>query len=181
MASTLRSASSNLPCSHAWGRFSSIAGQMAMANIVMAQSRSGTGVSRSSIARGGQQPMLSHDGRLIVVFNGEIYNHLELKKRFEARGLLYQTRSDTETILHTYATYCNECVHELDGMFAFVLYDRERRMLFGARDRFGKKPLYPTGLPFGDLAFAFASELKSLRKCQDIQARLHLSPQALAG
>lgn len=116
----------------------------------------------------GAQPMLSADGSLAIVFNGEIYDHAALRMRLESRGHHFRSRSDTEVILAAYAEYGTDCLQHLHGMFAFVLYDRRRRRLFGARDRFGKKPLYYTTRPMGGaedrVEFAFASEMTSL--CQ---------------
>jgi asparagine synthase (glutamine-hydrolysing) len=128
---------------------------------------------------GGHQPMSSPDGDLVLVFNGEIYNHPALKRDFEARGRNYLTRSDTETLLHAYEQFGTECLSHFDGMFAFVLYDRRKKLLFGARDRFGEKPLYYTTRPFGDVEFVFASELKSLRQHPAIDSRLQLSEDGL--
>ena len=91
---------------------------------------------------GGAQPMATSDGKLIVTFNGEIYNFAELRERLIALGHEFRTRCDTEVILHAYRQWGRDCVAELDGMFAFALWDRERRELLLARDRFGKKPLY---------------------------------------
>jgi asparagine synthase (glutamine-hydrolysing) len=91
---------------------------------------------------GGRQPMATADGRLVVTFNGEIYNFQDLRTRLEALGHPFRTRSDTEVILHAYRQWGRACVQELDGMFAFGLWDAERRELLLARDRFGKKPLY---------------------------------------
>ena len=83
----------------------------------------------------GQQPMTDENG-VVVVFNGEIYNHPVLQKELEAEAP-YQTNSDTETILRAYHKYGTRCVEKLDGMFAFVLYDPQERLLLGARDRLG--------------------------------------------
>jgi asparagine synthase (glutamine-hydrolysing) len=142
--------------------------------------RVGLGHRRLSIVdlEGGRQPMADEAGDVVVVFNGEIYNHPELFARFSTERP-YRTTSDTESILRAYERHRTECVLHLDGMFAFVLYDRSRRMLFGARDRFGKKPLYHTTRPFGRFQFAFASELKSLRACPDIAAGVSISDDAL--
>ena len=111
----------------------------------------------------GQQPLHAADDSVVVVFNGEIYNHPQLKNHLEQRGHVYRTNSDTESIVNAYLEYGLECPQHLDGMFAFVLYDRVRRRLFAARDRFGKKPLY-YGLPLenGRRSFVFASEIRSL-------------------
>jgi asparagine synthase (glutamine-hydrolysing) len=131
----------------------------------------------------GRQPLCNEDGSVAVVFNGEIYNHPQLRPLLEARGHRYATEADTESIVHAYEEYGTECVKRLDGMFAFVIWDRQRRRLFGARDRFGKKPLYYTSVPFGSgddyLPFAFASEIKALREHPSIGGRLRLSREAL--
>ena len=124
----------------------------------------------------GQQPMADRDA--VVVFNGEIYNHPQLQEQLSPQRS-YQSNSDTETILRAYQKYGIGCVDHLDGMFAFVVYDASRRLLFGARDRFGKKPLYYTSRPFGEVRFAFASELKSLRACPEISSRIRLSQPAI--
>ena len=91
---------------------------------------------------GGHQPMATPDGDCVVVFNGEIYNFATLRARLEALGHRFVTRSDTECILHAYRQWGEACVAELDGMFAFALWDTRLRRLLLARDRFGKKPLY---------------------------------------
>jgi asparagine synthase (glutamine-hydrolysing) len=142
--------------------------------------RVGLGHRRLSIVdlEGGRQPMLDESGELALVFNGEIWNHPELSARFSAEGP-YRTRSDTETILRAYRKYGTSCVDHLDGMFAFVIHDRARRLLFGARDRFGKKPLYRTTRAFGRVDFAFASEVKALCACPEIAAGVSLSAPAL--
>jgi asparagine synthase (glutamine-hydrolysing) len=89
----------------------------------------------------GDQPMSSHDGRFMIVFNGEIYNFVELRTRLVAGGARFQTRSDTEVILEAYRRWGSDGVLELRGMFAFVIWDRRERTVFGARDRLGIKPL----------------------------------------
>jgi asparagine synthase (glutamine-hydrolysing) len=109
---------------------------------------------------GGAQPMWSADGALGVVFNGEIYNHQELRVELKQAGCAFQTdHSDTEVLLHGYRTWGPEFVSRLNGMWAFVIYDRAAGRLFGSRDRFGKKPFYyfHEGGTFG-----FASELPGL-------------------
>jgi asparagine synthase (glutamine-hydrolysing) len=92
--------------------------------------------------RTGHQPISNEDQRIWIVFNGEIYNHQELRKDLESRGHRYRTKSDTETIVHLYEEYGEECVKFLRGMFAFAIWDRPKRRLFIARDRLGIKPLY---------------------------------------
>ena len=109
---------------------------------------------------GGAQPMWTADGMLGVTFNGEIYNHAELRAELVGRGCKFASdHSDTEVLLHGYHEWGDGFVERLNGMWAFVIYDRERRRLFGSRDRFGKKPLYyfHEGGTFG-----FASELSGL-------------------
>ena len=110
---------------------------------------------------GGDQPMWNSDDSLGVVFNGEIYNHLDLRAELVALGHRFRTdHSDTEVLLHGYRAWGPDFVRRLNGMWAFVIYDRARRRLFCSRDRFGKKPFYYF---LGHGTFAFASELGSLR------------------
>jgi asparagine synthase (glutamine-hydrolysing) len=104
----------------------------------------------------GQQPMATPDGKLTLVFGGEIYNHVELRRAYEAEGARFRTRSDTEVILEGYRLRGPAVCEELNGMFTFAVWDAEREELFLARDRLGKKPLYWCRL--GQL-FAFSSSL----------------------
>lgn len=90
----------------------------------------------------GHQPMESLDGQLTTVFNGEIYNYLELKRELRQLGRQFRTSSDTEVLLQAYAEWGTDCVEHLNGMWAFVIHDRRRARLFASRDRFGVKPLY---------------------------------------
>ena len=108
----------------------------------------------------GQQPMYSADGRYVIVYNGEIFNHPTLKPELEATGVRYQTRSDTETVLHLYARHGERAVDLMRGMFAVAIWDAQERRLFLARDRFGVKPLYYFHRSDGTLLFA--SEIKAL-------------------
>jgi asparagine synthase (glutamine-hydrolysing) len=108
---------------------------------------------------GGPQPMANEDRMVWIVFNGEIYNHEELREGLVARGHVFRSRSDTEAILHLYEEYGDDCVNHLRGMFAFAIWDRKRRRLFAARDRVGIKPLYYCQTP---AAFLFASEFKAI-------------------
>ncbi len=112
--------------------------------------------------QGGAQPMSTSDGQLTITFNGEIYNFRELRKELEDHGHLFASdHSDTEVLLHGYRQWGNALPTKLNGMWAFVLHDSSRRLLFASRDRFGKKPLYYFHRHDG--TFAFASELSALR------------------
>src|ERR1700736_1454668 len=90
----------------------------------------------------GHQPMCNEDGSVWIVYNGELFNHADLRPALEQAGHHYQTRCDTETILHAYEQYGPDCVELFRGMFAFAIWDKNRRTLFCARDRLGKKPFY---------------------------------------
>ncbi|PPD21493.1 MAG: asparagine synthetase B [Methylobacter sp.] len=110
----------------------------------------------------GQQPMISQDGKVILTFNGEIFNFLELRVELEALGYVFQTHCDTEVILYGWIAWGEACVERLRGMFAFAVWDQNRQTLFLARDRLGVKPLYYAELTDG--RFIFASELKALKE-----------------
>jgi asparagine synthase (glutamine-hydrolysing) len=125
---------------------------------------------------GGHQPMLSADGQICVVFNGEIMNAPQLRRRLERDGARFVSdHSDTEVLLHLYARDGERMLELLNGMFAFVIHDRRRRILFGARDHFGIKPFYYTAAP---ARFAFASELKALELLPGFDSAL--CPEALS-
>jgi asparagine synthase (glutamine-hydrolysing) len=108
------------------------------------QDNVGLGMRRLSIIdlETGEQPISNEDGSLWIVYNGEVYNYLELRADLIARGHVLRTRSDTETIVHLYEEHGPRCVEHLNGMFAFAIWDTHRRELFVARDRLGIKPLY---------------------------------------
>lgn len=110
------------------------------------------------VSPGGHQPMSYRNGRYWVAFNGEIYNHDELRRTLEALGHRFISHSDTEVLLASYAEWGQDCLPRFQGMFSFVLVDRVAKTFFAARDRFGIKPLYYWVSPFGTLAFA--SEIK---------------------
>src|SRR5260370_2481605 len=119
----------------------------------------------------GHQPMFSHDGRLVVILNGEIYNYRELREELSAKGQNFRTQADTEGLRGAWAEWGENCLSRLNGMFAFALWDEKERTLFLVRDRVGIKPLYYTqcqkpdrqGGQVGEGAcFIFASEIKSI-------------------
>ncbi|MDQ3746224.1 MAG: asparagine synthase (glutamine-hydrolyzing), partial [Acidobacteriota bacterium] len=124
---------------------------------------------------GGHQPLSGCDPALSVVFNGEIYNFLELRPLLEARGHRFRTHSDTEAIVHAYEEFGPACVEHLRGMFAFAIWDSRARRLFIARDRAGEKPLYHALTPEG--TFVFGSELKCLLEHREV--RREVDPEAL--
>ncbi|ACH38794.1 asparagine synthetase [Citrifermentans bemidjiense Bem] len=124
----------------------------------------------------GNQPMHSLDGRYVIVFNGEIYNFLELRGELEREGVSFRSRTDTEVILALYAREGVACLKRLNGMFAFALWDRDTKTLLLARDRIGKKPLYYYHA--GGDRIAFASEIKSLLEVPGVERQVE--PTAVA-
>jgi asparagine synthase (glutamine-hydrolysing) len=123
--------------------------------------------------------MANEDGTVWIVFNGEIYNHAALRPELEARGHRYQTRSDTETIVHLYEEEGPRCVERLQGMFAFAIWDRTRGRLLLARDRLGIKPLY---FACTDREILFASEIKAILAAGPIRPEFNeaILPEFLA-
>src|SRR5262249_47898349 len=107
----------------------------------------------------GQQPLSNEDGSVWIVFNGEIYNHADVRRELLARGHRYRTKSDTETIGHAYEEGGDDCVHRFRGMFAFAIWDAPRRRLLLVRDRLGIKPLYWCR---AGGALLFGSEIKAI-------------------
>src|SRR5438876_1681379 len=114
---------------------------------------------------GGKQPIFNEDGSVVVVFNGEIYNYADLTDDLIARGHRFMTRSDTETIVHAYEEYGNQCMRDFRGMFAFAIWDRRQKRLLLVRDRLGIKPVYYYA---NKNIFIFASEIKSLLQHPDV-------------
>src|SRR5439155_245078 len=125
--------------------------------------------------RTGQQPISNEDESLWIVYNGEIYNHRDLRSKLEARGHRYRTKSDTETIVHLYEEYGRDCVQHLHGMFAFAIWDRRSRRLFIARDRLGIKPLYYF---YDGKKFVFGSEIKAILAYPGIKPEFNQSTLA---
>ncbi len=127
----------------------------------------------------GHQPMSNEDGTVWLVYNGEIYNHEDLRPHLEARGHRYRSRSDTETIVHLYEEYGRDCVQHLRGMFAFALWDTRRRRLFAARDRLGIKPFY---YRHTSERFLLGSEIKAVLAYPGMRAELNRAalPEYLA-
>lgn len=121
------------------------------------------------LTESGSQPMSFADGRYWITFNGEIYNYIEIKKGLERDGYHFSSDSDTEVILAAYHAWGEGCVVHFNGMWAFAIYDREERVLFLSRDRFGVKPLY---YALKDGALIFASEMKAIMPCLE-QVRIN--------
>ncbi|RLB07884.1 MAG: asparagine synthase (glutamine-hydrolyzing) [Deltaproteobacteria bacterium] len=124
----------------------------------------------------GRQPIHNEDKSIYVVFNGEIYNFPELKEGLEERGHKFYTKTDTEVLVHLYEEMEERCLEQLNGMFAFAIWDSKKRKLFLARDRVGIKPLY---YAFDGKNLFFASELKSLLKAPFVDRRLDLESLSL--
>jgi len=118
---------------------------------------------------GGHQPLSNEDGTIWVIFNGEIYNFVELKRELETLGHRFASHSDTEVIAHAYEAYGEECFKRFDGMFATAIWDDRRHRLVLARDRLGKKPLYYS---LHHDTLVFASELKAIMAYPSFPRRL---------
>ena len=124
------------------------------------------------ISSAGHQPFVCPDKRYYLVFNGEIYNYLELKKELEALGVRFLTKSDTEVLLNAYIVWGTDCLKKLEGMFAFAIYDTKTRDLFLCRDHIGQKPLYYT---YTNGQFIFSSELRCIIKHPNIDPKIDLN------
>ncbi len=109
----------------------------------------------------GHQPMFSDDKKLVLIYNGEIYNYLELKEELKELGYKFKSNSDSEVLLKAFEAWGEDCLERFNGMWAFVIYNRETKELFGARDRFGIKPFYYV---HNNKQFLFASEIKALKR-----------------
>ena len=123
---------------------------------------------------GGHQPMANEDGSVWIVFNGEIYNFIELKEELLRKGHVFKTHCDTETIIHLYEEEGEACVHKLRGMFAFAIWDDRKKSLLLVRERIGKKPLHYTVF---DGKLVFASEIKAI--LQDPSVKREIDREAL--
>ena len=121
----------------------------------------------------GHQPMTNEDGTVWIVFNGEIYNFLELRGQLVAAGHQFHSKTDTEVILHGYEQWGDDVVKKLRGMFAFAIWDGRRRRMLLARDRVGKKPLFY--FYDGNRLF-FGSEIKSILATGEVRAELDPVP-----
>src|SRR5690606_33286067 len=119
----------------------------------------------------GDQPIYNHDGSVVIVFNGEIYNYRELREQLLSAGYKFKTHSDTEVIVHLYEQKGIDCLADLNGMFCFALWDANHQRLFIARDRLGEKPFYYSK---ENGRLVFSSELKSLKKHPDVNSELNL-------
>lgn len=113
------------------------------------------------LSENGRQPMTSADGNYVIIFNGEIYNHHDIRKDLQRKGYTFRSTSDTESLLYGYIEYGAKILQELNGIFAFAIYDRSKQQVFIARDQFGVKPLY---IYHYNNCFLFASEIKSFLK-----------------
>lgn len=122
------------------------------------------------LSAGGHQPLCSADGKLWITFNGEVYNYLEIRKELEADGVSFHTHTDSEVVLAAYQKWGKECLHRFNGMWAFVIWDNEKKIFFGSRDRTGVKPFYYFK---NEKAFVFASEQKAFLKCELVQTSLN--------
>ena len=121
----------------------------------------------------GQQPLSDISGRYWIVFNGEIFNYIELREELERKGINLRTHSDTEVLVNLYALYRKKCLNMLNGQFAFAIWDKKEEEIFIARDRVGIRPLFYT---LADGAFFFASEIKAL--FQNPELPVNLIPRA---
>lgn len=118
----------------------------------------------------GDQPIFNEDGSLVLVFNGEIYNFQEIREKLVAAGHIFKTKTDSEVLIHGYEEYGEKLLDKLRGMFAFVIWDKNKKELFGARDFFGIKPLYYAQM---NNTFMFGSEIKSFLEHPDFKKELN--------
>lgn len=138
------------------------------ANIYLAHRR----LSILDLSPAGHQPMANKNETLWITFNGEIYNYKLLRNELKNLGYSFRSDTDTEVLLYAYEEWGEKCLEKLNGMFAFVIYDKNKDILFGARDRFGVKPLYYT---INDMFFAFNSEIKGLLANKKINRTVNIN------
>ncbi len=119
----------------------------------------------------GNQPMSSRDGKMWIVYNGEVYSFPQIKKELQARGYQFNSNTDTEVVLKSYEEYGPKCLEKFNGMFAFAIWDEEKKELFLARDRIGIKPLY---YYFKDGKLIFGSEIKSILEADCVKKEVNL-------
>ncbi|MFC7000920.1 asparagine synthase (glutamine-hydrolyzing) [Pseudobowmanella zhangzhouensis] len=154
--------------------------------MLLADGRAGLGHCRLSIvdtSEHANQPFVSQDKRYVLVFNGEIYNYVELRTELEANGVIFRTGSDTEVLLHAFEMWQEDCLQRFNGMWAFVIWDNHTRRLFMSRDRFGVKPLYfrldKHGIAVASEQKAFAAHPGGLVIDPQQAARFALCPEAV--
>lgn len=145
-------------------------GKFESENVLLIHNR----LSIIDLSEAANQPMISHDGRYVMVFNGEIYNYKELKTELQSAGLSFRTNSDSEVLLNGFAHWGEKVLNKLDGMFAFAIWDQQYNKLFCARDHVGVKPLFYS---CQNGSFSFSSELKSL---ESLYSDLTVDHSALA-
>jgi asparagine synthase (glutamine-hydrolysing) len=127
------------------------------------------------VSDAGLQPMADPTGRCHLVFNGEIYNYIELREELKAKGEVFTSGSDSEVLLRAWMVWGEDCLSRLRGMFAFLIWDQANRRLFAARDRYGIKPLYMAGDALtGGKGLAFASEIKQLHGLAGVSGRMNI-------
>jgi asparagine synthase (glutamine-hydrolysing) len=116
----------------------------------------------------GHQPMISQDGRYVLIFNGEIYNYIELREELRKNGYIFKTQADSEVLLTSFIQWGEDCLNKFNGMWAFVIYDRIEKKIFAARDRYGVKPFYYV---FNEDYLAFCSEIPPLLAISDVKPK----------
>lgn len=166
-------AGSNETASNAWETSFPYKPQYQLDELTYANPKVVLGHRRLSIidlSPAGHQPMCDEQGRYWLVFNGAIYNFSELKLELVSLGHKFYSHTDTEVLLYAYIAWGKNCVNKFIGMWAFVIYDKEEQKIFASRDRLGVKPFYYT---FNNRYFAFASEIKALRKLPFIPSQLN--------
>ena len=151
------------PDGRGWCVYSSPAGPVALGHRRLAI---------IDISDAGLQPMSDMSGRYHLVFNGELYNYVELRSELRAKGVVFATKSDSEVLLRAYIHWGESCLVRLRGMFAFLIWDDQRKQLFAARDRYGIKPLYVVK---NDRGIAFGSEIKQLLGLPGVSGRMNLA------